>query len=108
MLSTLAVLERHFAGIHYAKGLESAKRMNFEDLLKRAKMDDIFNPEEESDLEGLRHLRNAYAHFREPLHKLSSVRRSIWGRGLAGRLFGGARACGIGLPRPEQGVNSRA
>jgi hypothetical protein len=51
--------------------------MNFEDLLKRAKMDDIFNPEEESDLEGLRHLRNAYAHFREPLHKLSSVRRSI-------------------------------
>jgi hypothetical protein len=77
VLSTLAVLERHFAGILYAKGLESAKRMNFEDLLKRAKMDDIFNPEEESDLEGLRHLRNAYAHFREPLHKLSSVRRSI-------------------------------
>jgi hypothetical protein len=51
--------------------------MSFENLLKRAKKDGFFNPEEESDLEQFRHLRNAYAHFREPLHKLSSVRRSI-------------------------------
>jgi hypothetical protein len=77
VLSTLAVTERHFAGMLYAKGLESAKRMSFEDLLKCAKKDGFFNPEEESDLEQFRHLRNAYAHFREPLHKLSSVRRSI-------------------------------
>jgi hypothetical protein len=77
VLSTLAVTERHLAGMLYAKGLESAKRMSFEDLLKCAKKDGFFNPEEESDLEQFRHLRNAYAHFREPLHKLSSVRRSI-------------------------------
>jgi hypothetical protein len=77
VLSTLTVLERHFAGMLYAKGLESAKRMKFEELLKRAKEAGMFNPEEESDLEQFRHLRNAYAHFREPLHKLSSERRSI-------------------------------
>jgi hypothetical protein len=51
VLSTLAVTERHFAGMLYAKGLESAKRMSFEDLLKCAKKDGFFNPEEESDLE---------------------------------------------------------
>jgi hypothetical protein len=71
------VLERHFAGMLYATGLESAKRMNFEDLLKRAKKDGILKPEEESDFDEFRHLRNAYAHFREPSHELSSLRRSI-------------------------------
>jgi hypothetical protein len=65
ILSALAVLERHFAGMLYAKGLESAKRMSFEDLLKRAKKDGILKPEEESDFDEFRHLRNAYAHFRE-------------------------------------------
>jgi hypothetical protein len=39
VLSALAVLERHIAGVLYAAGLESAKRMSFEDLLKRAKKD---------------------------------------------------------------------
>jgi hypothetical protein len=77
ILSALVVLERHFAGILYAKGLESAKRMNFEDLLKRAKKVGILKPEEESDFDQLRHLRNAYAHFREPSHERSSLRRSI-------------------------------
>jgi hypothetical protein len=56
ILSALAVLERHFAGMLYAKGLESAKRMNFEDLLKRAKKDGILKPEEESDFDEFRHL----------------------------------------------------
>jgi len=69
ILSALAVLEHHFAGILYATGLESAKRMNFEDLLKRAKKDGILKPEEESDFDKFRHLRNAYAHFREPSHE---------------------------------------
>ena len=77
ILSALAVLERHFAGMLYATGLESAKRMNFEDLLKRAKKDGLSKPEEESDFDEFRHLRNAYAHFREPSHELSSLRRSI-------------------------------
>ena len=77
ILSALAVLEHHFAGILYATGLESAKRMNFEDLLKRAKKDGLLKPEEESDFDEFRHLRNAYAHFREPSHELSSLRRSI-------------------------------
>jgi hypothetical protein len=48
VLSTLTVLERHFAGMLYAKGLESAKRMKFEELLKRAKEAGMFNPEETS------------------------------------------------------------
>ena len=77
VLSALAVLEHHFAGILYATGLESAKRMNFEDLLKRAIKDGLLKPEEESDFDEFRHLRNAYAHFREPSHALSSLRRSI-------------------------------
>jgi hypothetical protein len=77
VLSALAVLERHIAGLLYAAGLESAKRMSFEDLLKRAKKDGVLKPEEESDFDQFRHLRNAYAHFREPLHELSSLRRSI-------------------------------
>jgi hypothetical protein len=49
ILSALAVLEHHFAGMLYTKGLESAKRMSFEDLLKRAKKDGLLKPEEESD-----------------------------------------------------------
>jgi hypothetical protein len=61
----------------YVKGLKSAKRMSFEDLLKRAKKDGLLKPEEESDFDEFRHLRNAYAHFREPSHELSSLRRSI-------------------------------
>ena len=77
ILSALAVLEHHFAGILYATGLELAKRMNFEDLLKRAKKDGLLKPEEESDFDEFRHLRNAYAHFREPSHELFSLRRSI-------------------------------
>jgi hypothetical protein len=77
ILSALTMLERHFAGMLYAKGLESAKRMSLEHLLKRAKEEGFFNPEEESDIERFRHLRNAYAHFREPSHELSSLRRSI-------------------------------
>ena len=77
ILSAVAVLERHFAGILYAKGLESAKRMSFDDLLKRAKKDGILKPDEEPDFDQFRHLRNAYAHFREPSHELSSLRRSI-------------------------------
>jgi hypothetical protein len=70
ILSALAVLERHLAGMLYAKGLESAKRMNFEDLLKRAKKEGLLKPEDESDFDKFRHLRNAYAHFREPSHEL--------------------------------------
>ena len=77
VLSARAVLERHIAGLLYAAGLESAKRMSFEDLLKRAKKDGILKPEEESDFDEFRHLRNGYAHFREPSHELSSLRRSI-------------------------------
>jgi HEPN domain-containing protein len=77
VLSALGVLERHIAGVLYAAGLESAKRMSFEDLLKRAKKDGVLKPEEESDFDQFRHLRNAYAHFREPSHKFSSLRRSI-------------------------------
>ena len=49
----------------------------FEDLLKRAKKDGLLKPEEESDFDEFRHLRNAYAHFREPSHELSSLRRSL-------------------------------
>jgi hypothetical protein len=77
ILSALTVLERHVAGMLYAKGLESAKRMSLEHLLKRAKEEGFFNPEEEADIEQFRHLRNAYAHFREPSHERSSLRRSI-------------------------------
>ena len=77
VLSALAVLERHFAGILYAKGLESAKRMSFDDLLKRAERDSLIASEDRPDFDQFRHLRNAYAHFREPSHELSSLRRSI-------------------------------
>jgi hypothetical protein len=77
ILSAISVLERQIAGMLYAKGLESAKRMSFEDLLKRANDDGLLRPGERSDFEEFRHLRNAYAHFREPLHELSSVRRSV-------------------------------
>jgi HEPN domain-containing protein len=77
ILSALTVMEHHLGGMLYAKGVESAKRMNFEDLLKRAKKDGLLKPEEESDFDEFRHLRNAYAHFREPSHELSSLRRSI-------------------------------
>lgn len=77
VLAALAVLERHFAGILYTKGLEAAKRMSFDDLLKRAEKESLIGPDDRPDFNQFRHLRNAYAHFREPSHDLSSLRRSI-------------------------------
>src|SRR3954447_27029795 len=77
ILLSLAVLERHFAGMLYSKGLESAKRMKVEDLLKRAKKEGVLGPDEEADFEQLRQLRNSYAHFRDSLHEFSSLQRSI-------------------------------
>jgi hypothetical protein len=77
VLAALAVLERHFAGMLYIKGLESAKRMGFDDLLKRAERESLVAPEDKPHFDQFRHLRNAYAHFREPAHELSSLRRSI-------------------------------
>jgi hypothetical protein len=74
VLSTLAVLERHLAAILYGAGLESAKRMSFEDVLKRGLKDGMLTPEQEADFSELRLLRNSYAHFREPGH---SAERSL-------------------------------
>ena len=77
ILAALAVLERHFAGMFYAKGLEAAKRMSLDDVLKRAEKDSLITPEERSEFDKFRLLRNAYAHFREPAHELSGMHRAM-------------------------------
>jgi hypothetical protein len=77
VLAALAVLERHFAGMLYAEGLGSAKRMSFDDLLKRTERESLISSEDKPVFDQFRQLRNAYAHFREPSHELSSLRRSI-------------------------------
>jgi len=51
--------------------------MNFDDLLNRAEKAGILTSAEGSDFDGFRLLRNAYAHFREPVHEFSGLRRSI-------------------------------
>ena len=68
VLSALAVLERHFTARLYGAGLESAKRMSFEDVLKRGLKDGMLTPEQEADFRELRLLRNSYAHLQEPGH----------------------------------------
>ena len=77
VLTALTVLERHFAGILYLKGVEKAKRMAVEDLFKRAEKESLLTGEEASEFDRFRQLRNAYAHFRDPSHELSGLRRSM-------------------------------
>jgi hypothetical protein len=77
VLTALTVLERHFAGVLYAKGIEKAKRMAVEDLFKRAERERLLTGEEAAEFDQFRLLRNAYAHFRDPSHELSGLRRSM-------------------------------
>jgi hypothetical protein len=75
VLSALAVLERHFTARLYAAGLESAKRMSFDNVVKRALEDGTLTEQQAADFSELRLLRNAYAHFREPFHSAERALR---------------------------------
>jgi hypothetical protein len=75
VLSALAVLERHFTARLYAAGLESAKRMSFDNVLRHALQAGGLTAQQAADFDELRLLRNAYAHFREPGHSAQRALR---------------------------------
>jgi hypothetical protein len=77
VLSALAALERHFTGKLYAAGAEAATRISFENVLKRMLQDGLLTAAQETEFSKLRLLRNAYAHFREPLHSAKRALREV-------------------------------
>ena len=51
--------------------------MSFESLLKKGQKTGLFCDDHAEDFEKFRLIRNSYAHFREPLHELSSFKRTM-------------------------------
>lgn len=77
VLTAIALIERQIAGLLYGAGLESAKRMSLEDLLKRAERNGWLRTIGRDEMDRFREVRNSYAHFREPGHGTSGMRRAL-------------------------------
>ncbi|MGH7076333.1 MAG: hypothetical protein ACREFD_19355 [Stellaceae bacterium] len=77
VLLVLLLIERHLAGQLYVANIEAAKSMRMEDLIAEALKNNILTQNEGVLLNQLRLHRNAYTHFRPPMNRSSSLRRSI-------------------------------
>ena len=64
----LAYIERTLAAQLYAAGHEIAKNARLADLLDEAQESGLIDTDEFEDMETIRSKRNAYTHFRTPLH----------------------------------------
>ena len=73
VLTAIALIERQIAGLLYRAGLEAAKRMSLEDLLKRAEQNGWLRAISRDEMDRFREVRNSYAHFREPGHGTSGM-----------------------------------
>lgn len=69
ILLGLAYIERTLAALLYSSGRNDLERASFSTLLSTACDEKLITSSEFQDLERIRQRRNAYAHFRKPLHK---------------------------------------
>jgi hypothetical protein len=77
VILALACIEQELAGALYARGSESPARATLEALLTAAKAVGEIDDGLFSDIDRIRGIRNAYAHFRPPLHPSGLVRRAL-------------------------------
>jgi hypothetical protein len=73
----LSCLEQELAGSLYAGGSDIAARWSLEKLLAAARDAGIIYDDGFKAIDDLRTVRNAYAHFRPPLHPTSKVMRAL-------------------------------
>ena len=73
----LAYIERTLAALFFAAGRNDLKRAGFSILLRAAYDEGLIVSSEYRDLDRICKRRNAYAHFRKPLHKDSIEVRAI-------------------------------
>ena len=62
----LAYIERTLAAYYYAAGRNDLQRATLTDLLREAQAHGLIDRDQREDLERIRQIRNAYAHFRRP------------------------------------------
>ncbi len=79
VILVLSCIEHELAGALYAGGSDDSARAPLEVLLKRARETNVINDYLFTRINGLRDIRNAYAHFRPPTHATSSIRRALKG-----------------------------
>jgi hypothetical protein len=73
----LSCIEQELAGALYASGSDVAARAPLERLVVQAREAGILDEELFLAIEKLRGVRNAYAHFRPPLHPTGKVMRAL-------------------------------
>ena len=73
----LSYIERTLAALFYGAGCNKLERAGLSELLTEALTKGLISGREFDDLERIRKKRNAYMHFRKPLHKDSVEYRSI-------------------------------
>jgi hypothetical protein len=77
ILTSLGVMGQYIAAFLYARGDDSARRMTSEKLFENAETIGLILPNERTEFDRFRKLRNSYAHFREISHPENLMRRAI-------------------------------
>lgn len=77
VILTLSVIEQELCGALYARGLDKSARSSLETLLDIALAQNEIDSVLFDRIHELRSIRNAYAHFRPPLHVTGTVRRAL-------------------------------
>jgi hypothetical protein len=77
VLLGLAYIELTLAALLYGAGRSDLERASLSKLLAAASTKGVIGVQEHRELERIRKIRNAYAHFRKPLDKKSLERRAI-------------------------------
>jgi hypothetical protein len=77
VILTLSVIEQELGGALYARGLDKSARATLETLLDSAMALKEIDSGMFDGIHELRRIRNAYAHFRTPLHETGTVRRAL-------------------------------
>ena len=77
LILTIACIEQELAGALYARGLNRASRDTLDNLLRQASTHGEIDQTLFQEIDTLKNLRNATAHYRPPLHETSAVGRAL-------------------------------
>jgi hypothetical protein len=76
-LLVVGCLEQELAGALYARGVDESGRLTLEALLESAASKKIIDATLVAEIDNLKIIRNACAHFRPPLHPTGHVKRGL-------------------------------
>lgn len=77
VLLSLTFIERELSAMLFARGRDSVKDARLVQILDWAVEHQLLTSDDHKDFNSLRRTRNAYAHFRPPLHKEGMLKRSV-------------------------------